>query len=45
VRFGSDQPQEPFGAPAFGQHSNELLSAHGYSDAEIETLRARGVIL
>jgi crotonobetainyl-CoA:carnitine CoA-transferase CaiB-like acyl-CoA transferase len=45
VRFGSGQPQEPFGAPAFGQHSNELLSAHGYSDAEIETLRARGVIL
>jgi crotonobetainyl-CoA:carnitine CoA-transferase CaiB-like acyl-CoA transferase/citrate lyase beta subunit len=45
VRFGADTPHAPFGAPAFGQHSNELLAAHGYSDAEIEKLRARGAIL
>ncbi|MGZ5200673.1 MAG: CaiB/BaiF CoA transferase family protein [Telluria sp.] len=45
VRFGAGASPEPFGAPAFGQHSDELLAAHGFSAADIETLRTRGVIL
>lgn len=45
VRFGNAPPPAPFGAPAFGQHSAEVLAAHGYSTDEIERLRALGVLL
>jgi crotonobetainyl-CoA:carnitine CoA-transferase CaiB-like acyl-CoA transferase/citrate lyase beta subunit len=45
VRFGDAPPAAPFGAPAFGQHSAELLAAHGYSAPQIERLRGLGVIL
>ena len=31
-------------APTFGQHSEEVLSGYGYSDAEIAALRERGVV-
>jgi formyl-CoA transferase len=35
---------KPQRAPAVGEHSNEVLGAADYSDAEIEALRADGVI-
>lgn len=31
-------------APAYGEHTDEILREHGLSDAEIADLRARGVI-
>ena len=31
-------------APVFGQHTQEVLREHGYSDAEIEQMAAQGVI-
>lgn len=45
VRFGDAAPPFPFAAPAFGQHSAELLARHGYSPEEIARLREIGVIL
>ena len=45
VRFGDAPPPFPFAAPAFGQHSAELLAQHGYSTEEISRLREIGVIL
>ena len=45
VKFGDAPAPAPFGAPAFGQHSAEVLAAHGYSTDEIERLRSLGVIL
>ncbi|MES2148934.1 MAG: CoA transferase [Pseudomonadota bacterium] len=45
VKFGNAPPPAPFGAPAFGQHSAEVLAAHGYAPQEIERLRSLGVIL
>ncbi|MGI4720863.1 MAG: CaiB/BaiF CoA transferase family protein [Janthinobacterium lividum] len=44
VRFGNAPAPKPFGAPAFGQHSAEVLAAHGYSSDEIARLRALGVL-
>jgi crotonobetainyl-CoA:carnitine CoA-transferase CaiB-like acyl-CoA transferase len=45
IRF-SDQPPAPIrGAPALGEHSTEILSEFGLPAAEIEGLRAEGVIL
>jgi crotonobetainyl-CoA:carnitine CoA-transferase CaiB-like acyl-CoA transferase/citrate lyase beta subunit len=44
VRFGSAAGAAPFAAPALGQHSAELLAAHGYAAPEIARLRALGVI-
>jgi crotonobetainyl-CoA:carnitine CoA-transferase CaiB-like acyl-CoA transferase len=34
----------PRAAPTVGQHSSEILREAGWSDAEIATLRAAGVI-
>ncbi|HZX26297.1 MAG TPA: CoA transferase [Telluria sp.] len=45
VTFGEAAPAQPFAAPAFGQHSAEILKANGYSDAEIARLRGLGVLL
>ncbi len=45
VRFGDAPPPAPFAAPAFGQHSEAVLAAHGYSPDEIARLKALGVIL
>jgi len=45
VKFGDAPAPAPFGAPAFGQHSAEVLAAHGYAPDEIERLRSLGVIL
>ncbi|MDB5962277.1 MAG: CoA transferase [Massilia sp.] len=44
IRFGEAPPPFPFAAPAFGQHSAELLAQHGYSPEEIARLREIGVI-
>ena len=43
-RFQHGGPGIKTPPPAVGQHSAEILAALGYSGAEIETLRARGVI-
>ncbi|HEY5801616.1 MAG TPA: CoA transferase, partial [Burkholderiaceae bacterium] len=45
VRFGEAAAPQPFAAPAFGQHSDELLARHGYSAEEIARLRSLGVLL
>jgi formyl-CoA transferase len=44
VRFGSVPAPTPRAAPAFGQHSAEVLAEAGYSAAEIAALRDAGVI-
>ena len=31
-------------APVCGQHTREVLREHGYDDAEIDTLFARGIV-
>jgi crotonobetainyl-CoA:carnitine CoA-transferase CaiB-like acyl-CoA transferase/citrate lyase beta subunit len=45
VRFDDGTPPAPFAAPAFGQHSAELLAAHGITPDEIARLRALGAVL
>jgi len=42
--FGPSSAPTPRAAPAFGQHSDEVLARHGYSEAEIAQLRQEGVI-
>ena len=44
VRFSETPGPAPTAAPVFGQHSDEVLAAHGYSAAEIAALRERGVV-
>ncbi len=34
----------PAAAPLFGQHSDEILAAYGYSAADIAALRGRCII-
>ena len=43
-KFGDLAAPEPSGAPALGQHTEEILAQNGYSDAEIGRLRRLGVI-
>ena len=31
-------------APRLGEHTDEILKAHGYSDEEIEALHAAGIV-
>ena len=45
VRFSGRAPAAPFAAPAFGQHSAEILAANGYTPDEIAKLRSLNVIL
>lgn len=45
VRFGAAPAPQPFAAPAFGQHSSDLLAAHGYSSEDIARLRSLGAVL
>jgi len=42
-RMGAS-PWQPRRAPLLGEHTDEVLSSVGYSDAEIAALRARNVI-
>ena len=44
IKF-ADAPGPPAApAPLFGQHSDEILAAYGYSAADIAELRGRGII-
>ena len=43
-RFGEGGPGFQGGVPTLGQHTDEVLAGLGYSDAEIERLRACGAI-
>jgi formyl-CoA transferase len=45
VVFSSTPLPEPFAAPAFGQHSTEVLERSGYGAEEIEALRKDGALL
>ena len=44
IKFADTPGPAPSPAPTFGQHSDEILAAHGYSAAEIAALRHRGVV-
>jgi formyl-CoA transferase len=44
IKFADTPGPLPCPAPTFGQHSDEILAAYGYSAAEIAALRDRGVV-
>lgn len=44
VRFGATPAPTPRAAPAFGQHSTQVLAEAGYSEQEIDALVVAGVI-
>jgi hypothetical protein len=44
VKFSDTPGPAPTASPTFGQHSDEILSTHGYSAAEIASFRERGVV-
>ena len=44
IKFSDTPGPAPVASPTFGQHSDEVLAGHGYSAAEIASLRARGVV-
>ena len=44
IKFADTPGPAPTTAPIFGQHSDEILTAYGYSAAEIAALRERGVV-
>lgn len=44
VTFGDARQGDARAAPAFGQHSREVLARHGYSAEQIERLYQEGVI-
>lgn len=44
IEFGSTPGPAQFGAPTFGQHTDELLQRHGYSTDEITKLRDAGAV-
>jgi len=44
IKFAGTPGPQPCPSPTFGQHSGEILAEHGYSIAEIPTLRERGVV-
>jgi crotonobetainyl-CoA:carnitine CoA-transferase CaiB-like acyl-CoA transferase len=44
IKFSDTPGPAPTASPTFGQHSDEILSAHGYSAAEIAVFRERGVV-
>ena len=45
IKFSETPGASSFAAPTLGQHSAQVLADHGYSAAEIERLRAQGVIV
>jgi crotonobetainyl-CoA:carnitine CoA-transferase CaiB-like acyl-CoA transferase len=44
VKFSDTPGPAPTASPTFGQHSDEILSAHGYSAAEIASFHEHGVV-
>ena len=44
IRLSDTPGPAPAAAPAFGQHSDEVLAGYGYSAAEVAALRERGVV-
>jgi crotonobetainyl-CoA:carnitine CoA-transferase CaiB-like acyl-CoA transferase len=44
IKFSDTTGPAPIASPTFGQHSDEVLAAHGYSSTEIVSLRARGIV-
>jgi crotonobetainyl-CoA:carnitine CoA-transferase CaiB-like acyl-CoA transferase len=44
VDFSDTAPPHPAPPPEYGEHTDEVLASAGYAPAEIETLRAKGVI-
>jgi crotonobetainyl-CoA:carnitine CoA-transferase CaiB-like acyl-CoA transferase len=44
IAFADTPGPAPGAAPTFGQHSDEILADWGYSAAEIDNLRQRGVV-
>jgi crotonobetainyl-CoA:carnitine CoA-transferase CaiB-like acyl-CoA transferase len=45
VKFSATPSGVERGAPLLGEHTREVLRSHGYSDADIDTLAASGVVL
>ncbi|MBZ5601433.1 MAG: CoA transferase [Acidobacteriia bacterium] len=44
LKFSAAGTPAPKGAPALGQHTHEILAKCGYSEIEIQNLRAKGII-
>ena len=44
IRFSETPGPAPLASPIFGQHSDEVLAAAGYSASEIASLRERGIV-
>jgi len=44
IKFSDTPGPAPLAAPTFGQHSDEVLAAHGYSASEIASLREGGIV-
>jgi crotonobetainyl-CoA:carnitine CoA-transferase CaiB-like acyl-CoA transferase len=44
VKVGHARPPQPFAAPAYGEHANEILRENGYGDDEIDALRQEGAL-
>jgi crotonobetainyl-CoA:carnitine CoA-transferase CaiB-like acyl-CoA transferase len=44
VKFSETPGGVRRGAPIFGEHTREVLSEHGFSDAEIDRMAAAGAI-
>jgi crotonobetainyl-CoA:carnitine CoA-transferase CaiB-like acyl-CoA transferase len=44
VKFSDTPGQVRTGAPLYGQHTREVLRAHGFSDSDIGALLAEGAI-
>jgi crotonobetainyl-CoA:carnitine CoA-transferase CaiB-like acyl-CoA transferase len=43
-RISGVKTEQRYGAPALGEHTDELLRSVGYGDAEIELFKAEGVV-
>jgi formyl-CoA transferase len=44
IKFSDTPGRVPAASPTYGQHSDEILLAHGYSPTEIASFRERGVV-
>jgi formyl-CoA transferase len=44
IKFSDTPGPAPTASPTFGQHSDDVLAAHGYSATEIASLRERGIV-